>query len=170
LKEPVLYLEFGVWRGDSIQWFAENLKHLESRFIGFDTFTGLPEEWEGHAPAGHFSTLGNLPQIDDSRVRFCKGLLAETLPQVIEDIKKLAEGRTVIVHIDADLFSSTLFVLTFLWPHINRYYVLFDEFFGEESLAVSMFLKTYPCRLEILYTDDRQNPNRAFGLVSHERH
>jgi hypothetical protein len=133
--------------------------------MGFDTFTGLPEEWEGHAPAGHFSTQGNVPAIDDWRVTFCKGLFAQTLPRVIDDIKKLAAGRTVVVHVDADLFSSTLFVLTFLWPHLDRYYVLFDEFFGEESLALSMFLKAYPCRFDILSTDDRQKPNRTLGLV-----
>ena len=41
--KDVLYMEFGVWKGDSINYFAEKFKSENSEFYGFDTFTGMPE-------------------------------------------------------------------------------------------------------------------------------
>jgi O-methyltransferase len=161
--KPILYLEFGVWKGDSMRWFSQAYVHPESRFLGFDTFTGLPEDWQ-FVPKGSFSAEGSLPNINDTRVTFFKGLFSETLPNVMEEIHTLARTRTVIVHVDADLFSSTLFVLTRLWP--REVYALFDEFFGEEALAVQAFTKAYPCRVDVMAMDDRQKPNRVFGLMT----
>jgi hypothetical protein len=162
---PVLFLEFGVYRGESLKWFAEHLTHPDSRLIGFDTFTGLPEEWAGNAAKGHFDMEGNVPKIDDKRVAFKKGLFSDTLPNAMEEVIQLAQGRTMFVHIDADLFSSTLFVLSTLWPHVKSYYVLFDEFFGEESLALTAFLKAYPCRFKMLSADEAMKPYRVFGTM-----
>src|SRR5690349_21734580 len=41
----VNYLEFGVAEGHSFRWFVQQNTHPESRFYGFDTFTGLPEDF-----------------------------------------------------------------------------------------------------------------------------
>src|ERR1700712_3448156 len=41
---PINYLEFGVADGYSFHWFMKEMQHPESRFNGFDTFTGLPED------------------------------------------------------------------------------------------------------------------------------
>src|SRR4051794_5790261 len=43
LKGPVNYLEFGVASGQSFNWWMTENLHSDSRFYGFDTFTGLPE-------------------------------------------------------------------------------------------------------------------------------
>jgi hypothetical protein len=171
-SEPVLFLEFGVFRGESMSWFSKHFTNPNSRFMGFDTFTGLPEDWkERNLPQGTFSTNGQTPALGDSRISFVKGLFSDTLPKTIHRIKEEAQGKTVLVHLDADLFSSTLFVLTFLWPWLDRYYVLFDEFFGEESWALSAFTQSYPCELEFFASDVSSDqasvptPARLFGLI-----
>src|SRR5436190_11735598 len=39
------YVELGVSRGHSFQWWVKNNTNSNSRFYGFDTFEGLPEKW-----------------------------------------------------------------------------------------------------------------------------
>jgi hypothetical protein len=122
----LLYLEFGVATGVSLKWWVEHNRHPESRFVGFDTFEGLPENW-GRIPAGTFATDGRLPDIDDPRCSLERGLFQQTLPSFLRR-GPLPSCRT-LVHLDADLYSSTLFVLVTLGPLLKPGDVLiFDEF------------------------------------------
>ena len=63
---------------ESIECFAKLNTSPESRFYGFDTFEGLPEDYIVSSRTvlkkETFSTGGIFPQIDDSRVKFFKGL------------------------------------------------------------------------------------------------
>lgn len=63
------------------QW-SKLLRNPASTLHGFDSFLGLPHDWtlEGHE-RGYFSTEGQVPEIDDPRVRFFVGWFEETLPQ-----------------------------------------------------------------------------------------
>lgn len=126
LDGPIDYLEFGVGRGNSFKWWAGHVAHPEARFTGFDTFTGLPETY-GVYEAGTFSTGGAFPDVGgDPRCRFEAGLFQDTLPPFLETY---APTRRKLVHIDADLYSSTLFVLTRLAPYLRPGDILlFDEF------------------------------------------
>lgn len=123
---PMTYLEFGVATGTTIKWWATTNKNPVSSFVGFDTFTGLPEAW-AMMPKGGFSTGGKLPDIDDGRVRFVAGMFQQTLLNEIKPVSAF-HGRTVI-HLDADLYSSTLFVLMAL-DHLLKPgdILIFDEF------------------------------------------
>ena len=56
------YLEFGVHQGHSILYFAEQNSSINSRFFGFDCFTGLPEDWNSNYKRGHFDTGGRMPK------------------------------------------------------------------------------------------------------------
>jgi hypothetical protein len=124
---PIVYLEFGVFRGWSIkQWLNINT-HPESRFVGFDTFTGLPEDWMEGRKAGHFNVEGKPPQIDDPRVRFVPGLFQHTLPGFLESFRI---EHPLVVHIDCDLYSGTLYCLATLDRVMPAgTIVMFDEFY-----------------------------------------
>jgi hypothetical protein len=122
---PISYFEFGVAGGHSFQWWTENQKHQESRFFGFDTFTGLPENWNIFKK-GSMSADGKLPELADSRCTFKKGLFQETLPSFLKDY---TFGKRNVIHMDADLYTSTLYVLTSVAPYLCKGdIIIFDEF------------------------------------------
>ncbi|MCA9706740.1 MAG: hypothetical protein KDK70_12890 [Myxococcales bacterium] len=155
LDGPIHYLEFGVYRGESLRWWVEHNRHPASRFVGFDSFEGLPEDWNARMPQGHFSTAGRIPAIDDPRCWFEVGWFHQTLPPFLA--RPRPEARQV-VHLDADLYSSTLFVLTTLAPTLRAGDVLiFDEFSDlvHEYRAYTDFISAFPLRCEAIAMHDR---------------
>jgi O-methyltransferase len=128
---PIDFLEFGVFRGESIgQWTAYH-QHPESRFYGFDSFEGLPEDWRGSQKRGHFSVSGALPQIEDPRVRFIKGWFDSTVPAFVGTF---VPRNRIVVHLDADLYASTLVPLIHLNVVFSRGTILmFDEFYDRDN-------------------------------------
>lgn len=127
-REAITYLEFGVAHGASFQWWMKENTNPTSRFFGFDTFEGLPENWGGFYSKGDMKA--DVPQLSDSRGRFIKGLFQDTLNPFIEENRGLLNnaGRKVL-HLDADLYSSTLFTLSQLYPFLKKGdIILFDEF------------------------------------------
>jgi O-methyltransferase len=128
-NEAIDYMEFGVFKGESIRLWAAMNQHPGSRFFGFDSFEGLPEDWKTMSRVyekSTFSTGGNTPQIDDPRVEWVKGWFQESMPGFLRGYTPT--GRLVI-HIDADLYSSTLYVLTKL-DHllVSGSIIVFDDF------------------------------------------
>ena len=105
------FLEFGVCAGRSIKFWSEMNRHPQSRFIGFDSFEGLPENWTRNYPKGTLSTGGCVPQIGDERVSFVKGWFQDTLRGFLNEF---APRSRLVVHSDSDLYSSTLFTLASL--------------------------------------------------------
>lgn len=150
LKDAAVdYFEFGVYEGSAFRWFAQHNQHRESRFMGFDTFTGLPEKWEW-AEKGAFSTGGAVPVMDDARCRFVKGLFQESLP---EFLRTFTPQHRKLVHLDADLYSSTLFVLITMGPLFKPGDILvFDEMssYLHEFKAFWDFLAIFPVKYELI--------------------
>ena len=117
-----LYLEFGVYEGESLRWWAEHLTDPSSRLVGFDSFEGLPEDWRPGHGVGRFRTAGP-PPIEDSRVSYVVGWFDDTLPDY-----KPPEHDRLVVNIDCDLYSSALTVLAWVEPHLRPgTLVYFDE-------------------------------------------
>jgi O-methyltransferase len=129
--QAIAYLEFGVARGDSLRAWLDLRRDETSVFVGFDTFQGLPEDWDRSHPQGTFSAGGRPPSIDDPRVSFEVGLFQTTLRPFPEKpvLRDVLVDHRLVVHLDADLYSATLFVLTQLDPIMAAgTIVLFDEF------------------------------------------
>uniref|UniRef100_UPI00404B878F TylF/MycF/NovP-related O-methyltransferase n=1 Tax=Gelidibacter sp. TaxID=2018083 RepID=UPI00404B878F len=152
-NEAISYCEFGVFKGASIKYWSTINTNLDSRFYGFDTFSGLPEDWDnftGGLQKGTFDTKGQLPNIDDNRVQFYKGLFQDTLPGFLNNYKS---NNLLVVNIDADLYSSTLFVLTQMHPILRKgSIIIFDEFSSvlNEFRAFEDYCKAYSVKFEVV--------------------
>ena len=125
-ESPILYLEFGVYRGYSMRWWLNRISQTDSSFVGFDTFTGLPERWRRSEPLGAFNVDGKVPEISDERCHFEVGLFQQTLPDFI---RRTDMNQKLVLQLDADLYSATMFVLARLVPYLKTGDILFfDEF------------------------------------------
>ncbi|MEI6898603.1 MAG: TylF/MycF/NovP-related O-methyltransferase [Bacteroidota bacterium] len=148
-SEEVVYMEFGVYGGYSFKWWVSHNQNPNSLFLGFDTFEGLPEDWGGFKK-GDMSAGLKFPEIDDERVKFVKGLFQDTLPN---EVKSIAKNKQKVVLMDADLYTSTLYVLTTLAPVLNKGdIILFDQFNvpRHEFLAFTNFVESYYIKMEMI--------------------
>jgi O-methyltransferase len=147
--KPLDYLEFGVSKGVSFRWWAENIKDKNSRFFGFDTFTGLPEDW-GSFKKGDMDNNNEIPEMNDPRCTFYQGLFQQTLPVFL---RTYSTGARKIIHMDADLYSSTLYVLTSISPFLEKGdIIIFDEFNVpmHEFKAFSEWISSYYFKYEVI--------------------
>jgi O-methyltransferase len=155
-NRPIVYLEFGVYQGATIKYWSNLNKHKDSVFYGFDTFEELPEVWGKSAPVGTWSAQGIIPEIEDHRVSFVKGLFQETLDEFFK--KLFIQDGLLVVNIDSDLYSSALFVLTKIDPFVKQGTLfIFDEINDtlHEFRALNDYSKAYRRNFELLATSDK---------------
>lgn len=140
--QAIDYLEFGVAGGNSLKWWLQHNTNPQSRFFGFDTFEGLPEKW-GHFEKGSMAHAMESLNITDPRASLYKGLFQESLLPFLEQY----DGRNRrLIHLDADLFSSTIFTLSQLYRFLKPGDILlFDEFAvpQHEFLAFKIFTESF---------------------------
>jgi hypothetical protein len=148
-QKAIDYVEFGVSKGQSFRWWLTNNRHADSKFYGFDTFEGLPEDW-GTYNKGDMAA--NIPVVDDPRAAFIKGLFQDTVPGFLS-AGKLKNEKLKLIHLDADLFSSTLYALTTLAPWLRKGDILlFDEFNvpNHEYFAFKIFSDSFYVKTRLL--------------------
>lgn len=110
------YFEMGVWYGAAIKSWCALDSSDQSQYVGFDTFEGLPEVWEGltaNAEIGTFNVGGSIDnvKIEDTRVKLIQGLFQDTVPEFLRS-HSFDEAHFRVLHIDSDLYSSALYCLT----------------------------------------------------------
>lgn len=164
---PIVFLEFGVCNGATMSRVVERFTCPDSRFVGFDSFVGLPESWL-HWEKGAFSASGREPRIDDPRVGFVRGWYQNSVPRALERLEIPLTHR-VLVHFDSDLYASTLFLLTTLWHKLDSYYFMFDDFIYDDCVAMNDFVTAYPVEYEFFAQTrgggDPPSPDRVFGRM-----
>ncbi|MEO7077298.1 MULTISPECIES: TylF/MycF/NovP-related O-methyltransferase [unclassified Rhodococcus (in: high G+C Gram-positive bacteria)] len=123
---PGMALEFGVASGTTLEIIAEESASKKDVTIvaGFDVFSGLPETWRSGFPKGLFEQE-NLPQVPGAEI--VPGLFEESLPEFL----KHHDDNLAFLHLDADLYSSTITVLDLVADRLVVGTVIaFDEYFN----------------------------------------
>jgi len=164
-----LVLEFGVSRGTTINHIAKALPN--QTIYGFDSFEGLPEEWQLNKTktikAGHFSRpdgVKKFPKVKKN-VELIQGWFDTSLPAFIESNNF---DNISFLHVDSDLYSSAKTIFDCLNSKINKGTVIvFDEFYPwtnkkwfttwkeHEYKALGKWIKKY---------------NRSFDILSRSNH
>jgi len=130
-KNEIGLLEFGVYKGESLKFFAERLK--PKIVYGFDSFTGLEEDWTGSQEIqGHFNLGERIPRFNQPNVRLVKGKFQETLENFLTQNREKLDKASLLVHIDSDTYIPAKYVLgrlKNLQIELNLI-VIFDEFHG----------------------------------------
>jgi len=124
-----LFLEFGVFKGTSINLFAKYLFGKKLEIFGFDSFEGLEEEWitDEYNPVGTFSLNKKVPKVLKN-VNIIKGKVQTTLENFLKAHKN---KKIIFVHMDMDTYTPTKYVLSKIKPFLQKgSIILFDEFYG----------------------------------------
>ncbi len=119
-----LWLEFGVFKGYSVNYFADR---TEGPVFGFDSFRGLQEDWEGVGSVrGSFDLAGNLPRTRRN-VTLRAGWFNDTLPGFLA-----ANGAPVsLLHLDCDTYQATAYVLGLMRQRLtSNSVVIMDDYHG----------------------------------------
>jgi hypothetical protein len=117
-----LYCEFGVYSGSTINFIASR---IPKTIYGFDSFEGLPEDWQPGVEKGTFQ-MKKLPRVRKN-VKLLKGWFNKSVPAFALEHRE----NCSFLHIDCDLYSSTKTVFDVLGDRIVKGTVLvFDEFFN----------------------------------------
>jgi len=148
MRPAGLIAEFGVWKGDTINYIAE---HVEEQVYGFDSFQGLPEKWRDGFEQGAFR-MEKPPDVRDN-VSLVQGWFSETLRPFLDS----HEGKISFAHVDCDLYSSTIEVLNQLAGRFqDGSIIVFDEYINYpnweqgEFRAFNEFISTTQFRFEYI--------------------
>ncbi|CAE8624314.1 unnamed protein product [Polarella glacialis] len=121
-----LFLEFGVGGGASADIIASRLTELRRapsqgrsqtpevslNLHGFDSFFGLPEAWQPEYGQGHFSFAGVAPSLIRKNIKLIPGWYNATVEAFLIGLRASpTDFWANLVHIDCDLYSSTVQVL-----------------------------------------------------------
>tara|TARA_B100001113_G_scaffold46694_1_gene33358 strand:- start:34390 stop:35127 length:738 start_codon:yes stop_codon:yes gene_type:complete len=122
-NDDIYYLEFGVHKGISINYFSKFVKKIH----GFDSFKGLTEDWLGfYRSQGSFNLNGKAPFLKKN-VEIHIGLVQETLQPFLDEHNPCIG----FVHMDLDTYPSTKFVLEKLKPFLAKdSIILFDQLYN----------------------------------------
>ena len=126
------YLEFGVWKGSTANFFSKYVKKL----YVFDSFQGLKEDWVGTSVTkGTFDLKKEIPKLENNVVPIA-GWIQDTLPPFLKE----KNPKINFVHMDVDTYESSKFILEKIKPHLVKgAIILFDELYNFEGWDVGEY-------------------------------
>lgn len=141
------YLEFGVYQGSSMSCMYRAMESLglhTMRLIGFDSFSGLPEQADHEdggiwyagqygASVAYATSYLRHHGVDLNRVVLIKGWFEQTC--IAATAKRYGIRKAAIINIDCDIYSSTKAALDFSRPFIQDAVVIFFDDWNAGGLA-----------------------------------
>ena len=117
------YLEFGVDKGDTANFFSKYVNKL----YAFDSFEGMREDWVGTGVTkGQFNLYKKIPKLNKN-IEPIVGFIQDTL----EDFLKKHNPKINFAHMDIDTYESTKYALEKLKPYlIKDSIILFDDLYN----------------------------------------
>ena len=147
LNDTGLILEFGTWKGQSLDMISE---FTNNNVYGFDTFEGINTQWE-EVDMNRFNLNGVIPnkvnQLNrdirfrttgiiknfNSNVNFVKGLFQNTLTKFLNEKNE----KITFLHIDCDIYEGCKTIFNNCNKFIsNNCIIVFDElvnYYGFEN-------------------------------------
>jgi len=128
-SDDLLFMELGVFTGNTFNCIRSSLPS-SIKLYGFDTFTGLPEDWMVNDKdvlyaKGTFA-LDYIPH-NTANTEFIAGNIEDTLEQFLRTNDK----KISFVHFDMDLYNPTLFALKQMHNYfVNGTILVFDDFYN----------------------------------------
>jgi len=127
-------LEFGVATGRTLNQFAYWLPNKTVH--GFDGFVGLPEDWTSRMRKGFFAR-SNLPGVRKN-CQLWVGWFNEILPGFWKQVQ--LDKPIALLHVDCDLYSSTVTILDELKDNIvPGTVIIFDEYMNYPGWQLDEF-------------------------------
>lgn len=152
----ISYFGFGVYNGESMRWWTTANRNADSKFVGFDSFKGLPEKWVGgSSEVGAYRAEHGKLNFDDFRVDLVEGWFSETLTEYFKAFDH-DDSSTIIVMFDADLFTSTVSAMANILVQGagSSQIWMFDEFVPEEARAFKIFVDSFDLEICPLVSDE----------------
>ena len=116
------YLEFGVHTGGSANFFSKGIDKL----YAFDSFEGLPSDWEGRLPKGSLNLNKKLPKLRKNVIPVI-GWVEDN----IDNFLNKYNPKINFVHFDMDVYDSTKFTLAKIKPYLTKGAIMiFDEYYN----------------------------------------
>jgi hypothetical protein len=162
-------LEFGVFEGKSLRKIV-NMLDDSFKIYGFDSFVGLPENWEETiCDKGFFNLNGDIPDIPGAKM--LSGWFEETIPVYLQEAQPIG-----LLHVDCDLYSSTVTILESLREFIVKdTIIVFDEWLYtkldnkkgniHEQRAFIEWVKKYDIRYEFELFEDYEHDERMIVRI-----
>jgi hypothetical protein len=118
-------LDLGVYKGASTRALAAIFP--DETIHGFDSFEGLPDDWE-HVVKGTFDDVqGHLPDVPGN-VRLHQGWFDKTLPAWLGEH---GDRPISLLRVDCDVYPSTKTIFSVLAPLLRPgSWIVFDELIG----------------------------------------
>ena len=128
VARPGLWVEAGVADGWSARYLLNRLPS-DGMLHVFDSFHGLPDDWDERHPKGAFA-VERVPLFDDSRVLCIAGMFEFSLPAYA----RACPFTIDLLHVDCDLYASTMTVLRALGHRLRAgSFIAFDEAVGSPA-------------------------------------